>query len=165
MLSYWLLILLSLVFTALILLQIGSLPDPVASNFDLQGNINGYMAKGKFIILMVGLNLGTPLFFFLMARLLYILPSSCLNIPNRDYWLQPALRESTLRDNELFLVYIANGTTLFMGALSLMICYSGAREQGIHPILLAGLIGVFLLFVTALAARSILKYNKVPDSL
>ena len=72
------------------------LPRSVASHFDAAGNPNGWMSKesfvafyGAFIALFLLLAFGTHV---LVRRI----PTSLVNLPNRDYWLA-AEREAQAR--------------------------------------------------------------------
>lgn len=74
----------------------GRLPDPMPSDFDVNGQVDGHMSKSAFFA-VIGMTqflflVGLPL----LGKMLSHLPDSMLNIPHKDYWLAPDRRESTL---------------------------------------------------------------------
>ncbi|MEM8610294.1 MAG: DUF1648 domain-containing protein [Myxococcota bacterium] len=64
-----------------------SLPDTVASHFAATGEPNAFMGKAGFFWVMGLVGGGTVALLFALPLFLRRLPSSMLNVPNRDYWL------------------------------------------------------------------------------
>lgn len=93
------------------------LPDPVASHFDHDGNVNSSMSKNTFLVLQVGLQLLTAMTMIGIAKLLGKLPNSMINAPNKEYWLSVENRSKFLEINETVLVAIAAITALFLVAV------------------------------------------------
>ncbi len=93
---YW--VLLALVVLALVQIQHYGpiLPDRVASHFDGSGRANAFQDKAAFMRFYMGLVVLLAAVFGLMPKLIRRLPSSMINLPNRDYWLAPERREETL---------------------------------------------------------------------
>jgi len=72
------------------------LPETVSSHFDGAGRPNGWSSKQAFYTLYLFIvGLMTFCFFFL-PRLLRRVPSSLINLPNREYWLVPERKEQAL---------------------------------------------------------------------
>jgi uncharacterized membrane protein len=72
------------------------LPERLASHFDGAGNPNGYMSKTTFFgFHLAAIGVLTAVFLLLPALLRYV-PSSLINLPNKDYWLAPERRKETL---------------------------------------------------------------------
>ena len=72
------------------------LPARVASHFDATGAANGWMSPSGlfgFHAALLGILL---LVFTVLPRLVRYLPAASINLPNRDYWLAPERRETTL---------------------------------------------------------------------
>lgn len=72
----------------------GVLPERVASHFDAEGRANGWMPREAF--------LGTYLFVvaligvvFLAVGFLERVPDSLINLPRKEFWLDPVRRAST----------------------------------------------------------------------
>ena len=75
------------------------LPDPMPSHFDEAGQVDGQMGKTSFFVFM-GIIQTVFLFGFpALGTLVKRLPDSVLNIPNKEYWLDPQRRAETLSVN------------------------------------------------------------------
>ncbi|HEY3818034.1 MAG TPA: DUF1648 domain-containing protein [Polyangiaceae bacterium] len=76
---------------------VNRLPERVATHFGADGVPNGWMSRDDATTTYLALVIGLNLLFFLIALSLGALPSSMVNIPNRDYWLAPERRDDTVR--------------------------------------------------------------------
>jgi hypothetical protein len=90
------------------------LPDRVASHFDLNDHVNGWMDRTPFLVitallpvLMAGLFLGLSL---LIARI----PDALINLPHKDYWLAPSRRAESLAHTASCLLAIGCATQLLL---------------------------------------------------
>ena len=72
------------------------LPPIVASHFDAQGNANGWMTKGMFLVFEAGMLIFVVGEFLLVPRFVRRLPKNLINMPNKEYWLSDEHREETL---------------------------------------------------------------------
>lgn len=68
----------------------------VASHFSASGIVNGFMARGDYLLMMTGITIGMPLLLALIAASARILPVRFINLPQRDYWLAPERRADTI---------------------------------------------------------------------
>jgi uncharacterized membrane protein len=75
----------------------GALPDKVASHFGSDGKADGYMSKFAFALFYIGMTSMIAVLFAGMGGLLRALPTSTINMPNRDYWLAPERKEATIQ--------------------------------------------------------------------
>ncbi len=82
------------------------LPDPVPSHFDETGHVNGEMSLFGFYCLMIVLHVVMLVLFPVLGAFLKVIPNSLINLPNKDYWLAPERRDSTLLFNSTYLVAI-----------------------------------------------------------
>ena len=89
------------------------MPNPMANHFDLDGTPNGFMSPAKsalvmsiFCVLGGGICLGISL-------LTPIIPTECINMPNRDHWLNEENRPKTIRRIRSYTELIGIGTMLF----------------------------------------------------
>lgn len=71
-------------------------PAQMAAHFDIQGNPDRFVLKSEFfgyqlqtMLIVVGTSL-------LPQLLLFVLPVSFINMPNREYWLSPEHRDETV---------------------------------------------------------------------
>src|SRR5579863_7861641 len=73
------------------------LPERMASHFASDGTPNGWQPKEVFLLLM-GMVAGvTAVIGFLAPGLIASRPASQINLPNKEYWLAPERRASTMQ--------------------------------------------------------------------
>ena len=110
------------------------LPDIIPSHFDAQGNVDGEMAKTPFLVLMAVLNAVFLIGFPLLGKLLSKLPDSLINLPNKEYWLAPERRESTVAQTTNFLAAIGWITSwLMIGITQLSALVAINSRETINP--------------------------------
>jgi uncharacterized membrane protein len=92
------LILVGLVFLgfAQALIYYPQMPTPMASHFDGAGIPNGWSTPAQFFGLAITVELLSA-GCFLIGRLVGRMPTSMINLPNKEYWLAPERREQTMR--------------------------------------------------------------------
>ncbi len=90
------------------------LPDVVATHFDGSGVANGWQSRAGFWQ-FYGIFLFCIWFiFFLIGWSLKFMPSSLINVPNRDYWLTNERRESCLARVRFALDWYGAATALWI---------------------------------------------------
>ncbi|MGH7872873.1 MAG: DUF1648 domain-containing protein [Candidatus Binatia bacterium] len=73
------------------------LPENVATHFGIDGEANGWMTRGGYLLFILSLMVGvSSLVSMLVGGLSRKFPQ-WTNVPNRDYWLAPERREESLR--------------------------------------------------------------------
>jgi uncharacterized membrane protein len=138
------------------------LPDRVASHFGMDGEPNGWMDRGGYLLLMgiSGLVLASlaPLLAFLTPRL----PRNMVNIPHREYWLAPNNVQATTEYLSGFALRIGWLGLLLMLGLHLLVVQANQQQ----PVRLssAGLWTLMALFLTGVLASTIalvLRFSRV----
>ena len=122
-----------------------ALPATVASHFGPSGAPNGWAPKGGFMGLYV------IIVFFMAATLLAALrsikntPDEKLNLPNKEYWLAPERRESTMDTVAAFLLLFGTATNLLlMDIFGQAILFNLGRTSGLdHPVRSLAVYGIF----------------------
>jgi uncharacterized membrane protein len=91
-----------LLLVALCLLSLGQaawyypqLPGLVATHFDLAGQADGWMPRAYFFQSQVVFMLGFTAFFAVLAFAAAQLPDSLIQLPHKEYWLDPRQRGET----------------------------------------------------------------------
>jgi uncharacterized membrane protein len=90
------------------------LPDMMASHFDGAGRPNGWMSKGGFMALYVGLLAVMAANFLVLPAFLERLPVSLINLPNKSYWLAPERREQAWAKIRAYLLAFGNAAVALM---------------------------------------------------
>jgi serine/threonine-protein kinase len=72
------------------------LPQRMASHFGIDGRADSFMTRESFFLVMGILGGGSILSLISVPAWLRHVPSSLINMPNRDYWLAPERRASSL---------------------------------------------------------------------
>jgi uncharacterized membrane protein len=129
------------------------LPEVVASHFGPSGAADGYMPRSIYVVLLLVLIVGVPLLLALLPAAVAGRGEKKLNIPNREYWLAPERRESTIAFIRAHGMWFAAAVAVFMAYVHWLVL----RANELHPPRLsttgitAGLVVFFLLLVVWLA--------------
>jgi hypothetical protein len=67
--------------------------------------------------------------FPVLGAFLKVIPNSMINVPNRDYWLAPERRDSTLLFNSTFLVAIGWQTSWLLILLFHLTCMVAVKNK------------------------------------
>jgi hypothetical protein len=106
-----------------------ALPPLVASHFSAGGAANGFMARASYVGFMAAIAVVVPLLMALSGRLVATLPEHRINLPNRDYWLAPQRKASTV-------AFLRTMCTGFAAALAFFLCFVHwlvVRAQAVQP--------------------------------
>lgn len=88
------------------------LPDRVAIHFGLGGTSDGWATKLTSTLMMLGIHTLVFCSLYFSPRLLTVVPSKWISLPNRDYWLRPEHQSQAV---ERFSQYMWQfGTALFL---------------------------------------------------
>ncbi len=93
------------------------LPDRLATHFGAGGAADGWMSKDGFYVFFAALMLGMFGMFSGIVWLVRRMPASMINLPNRDYWLDPERREITFEKLGRNMHHMGSATLLFMTAM------------------------------------------------
>ena len=95
--------------------QHGTLPERVASHFNIDGQPNGWMARDPYTGTQVGITLFVSILFFALASFLPRVPDRFVNLPHRDYWLAPKRRAETFAWLTGMLLWLGAFLQVFLG--------------------------------------------------
>ena len=93
------------------------LPEKMASHFNAAGKPNGWMSKQAFLrldLFLVGI---LAFLFYFSGFFMNKIPTAFINLPNKDFWLAPERRDQSLRVIANFLLWLGNGTLIFVFVL------------------------------------------------
>lgn len=143
----------------------GKLPDIVPSHFDLQGNPDDTMEKSSYMVVMVAVHLFLVAFFGLISYLMPKSPASLFNIPNKEYWLEPERRDTTVREMQCLLMGIATLTMIFLGVLFHLSSQVAVKQRATISPEFMWLLGVYLAATIGIAIWSLWKYRMPADAI
>jgi len=155
------LIFLAAVFVSQIVFYYPILPDTVATHFNAQGKADGFMYKHNFAVFE-----GVLLIFILSLpywnlALMNIMPSSLINMPNRDFWFAEERREATLKTLKTYFEWLSVALlTMFIGINQLAIKANLGEDK-----ILSGkfwiVLGAFLLFIVVWTAKFYKRFRRI----
>lgn len=73
------------------------LPKVVASHFNQRGIANGWQTKEAFIEVLALMTVLSAFLVFGVVPMMSVMPSQFVNLPNKDYWLGPEQRASSMQ--------------------------------------------------------------------
>lgn len=71
------------------LISLVVLPERVAIHFGADGIADGWASTYVNAVLMTSVHVLIFCTFYFLPRLLFLIPARWINLPNKDYWLQP----------------------------------------------------------------------------
>lgn len=104
------------------------LPMRVASHFDVGGQVNAYMAKQDFLKVQLVVVALLSLIFLVIPVLIGRLPTSMINLPNKEYWLAPERRAQTMGMIQGHLIGFGDVMLLF-----LFVVFGDAMRASLMP--------------------------------
>ena len=121
-------VLLLVVAAVLIGVTTDQLPAQIASHFGASGAPNGWMSRHGYLTFMLAFGIGIPLLVVLSMSVLPRVAVKAINIPHRDYWLDPARREETLRYLESHAYWLGSLLVVFLAAIHLLLIEANATQ-------------------------------------
>jgi uncharacterized membrane protein len=97
------------------------LPPNMASHFGIGGQPDGFMSRSGFFIFYMIVCGGTVALLASVPIWLRWIPTSLVNLPNREYWLTPERREATLARLGAWMAWFCVAMTAFMLAILEMV--------------------------------------------
>jgi uncharacterized membrane protein len=123
-----------LVFLGCLVLTAGSLPERVATHFDLGGQPNGWMDRSTHLAFIAGFGLVLPLVIVVVCFALRFAPDSSINIPHRECWLAPERRAETISFVFRHSLWLACGTVAFVTGVHLLIVQANRQIPAQLPL-------------------------------
>jgi len=121
-------ILLLLIGTILISVTTDHLPVQIASHFGAGGAPNGWMSQNAYLLFMLALAVVLPVAVVLGMSMLPRRMTSAINIPHREYWLDPVRREATLRFLAAHACWLGSLLVVFIAAVHLLLLEANATQ-------------------------------------
>jgi uncharacterized membrane protein len=140
------------------------LPEVVASHFDAHGVANGWQTKSAFFAVFVGVTVLAVVVGFGVPRIIAVVPTPLINLPNKRYWLAPEHLAETLEFLNTYFAWFSCAVFLIM-----ILTFEYAVQSNLHPddppdisrmwYVLAG----FIAFAVVWIARLLTRFVRVPQ--
>jgi uncharacterized membrane protein len=141
------------------------LPGVVASHFDVRGAANGWQTKSVFLGFFVGAIALASVLAFGVPYIISRTPARLINLPNKDYWLAPERRTSTIAFLGRYFAWFGCAALAVVSS-----SFNYAIRENLHPVahldppaivyVLAG----FLVFTALWLIRLLTYFTSRPDS-
>jgi uncharacterized membrane protein len=138
------------------------LPDQVASHFTISGQPDGWSEKSHFVYFSLGMYAFLTVLFSIIALFIPRLPDSLINLPHKDYWLDPQRRNQTMDSMSRFMFITGNLTLLLMLILNQNIINYNLQETDKPFTGMVYFLTAYLLAIAVITVRLIGKYFKKP---
>jgi len=123
------------------------LPEQVASHFGFSGMPDGWMPRAGNFFVSAGLFIFITGMMLCLAKLLRVLPSGLINIPNREYWLSDERKERTLENVAELMNIFGIAINLFFIFMNHMVFLANkAKPVRLNDNMVLLALGIFLLF-------------------
>ena len=155
----WLIFVLCLAVAAtFIVATTGALPERVASHFGPGNVANAFMTRDGYLVFMLAFAFVLPVFAAAVVGLLPRVRANSINIPNKDYWLDPSQREATMNALSMFGAWLGSLIALFIAALHYVLLVANRSSPPRLPadlfwMLLIGFIVGIALWIASLYLR------------
>jgi uncharacterized membrane protein len=125
------------------------LPARVASHFNGRGQADGWMTRGGFVAFWFGISAALTL---LLLTIVSWMPWRLLNVPNKEYWGDPARQPLARRRLGLWCAWFAVGLNLLLASVLELVLRANLMStphlSSNHAALLVG----FMMFVGVMLA-------------
>jgi len=121
------------------------LPKNMASHFDGSGRPDGFTTPVTFFWTFAGIGGGVLLLLLATPHLVRRLPTSLINLPNREYWLAPARRDEAVARLGRLMAWFTLALALFLYGILELVLHANLTRSGLPSgpfiALLAGIYG------------------------
>jgi hypothetical protein len=111
----------------------GDLPPVVAAHFGAGGTANGFMGRGTYTAFMLAVVVAVPAIIGFSGQLVRVIPLRLINLPNKQYWLAPERRVTTLESLSTLGVPLALPLVVFMSFVHWLVIQANAVQPATLP--------------------------------
>jgi hypothetical protein len=156
--SFLTFLLLLIVVGSFIAATTGQLPARVASHFGAGNLPNGWMSREGYLLFMLGFALVFPIVIVAAIGWLPRIAPRSINVPDREYWLDPSRREATLASLATYAYWLGCLLALFIVGVHYAVLVANASVPPRLPAdlfwaLMIGFLAALALWIGALVLR------------
>jgi uncharacterized membrane protein len=138
-----------------------TLPEQVATHFDIRGEPDAWMSRNAHAAFQAGLALFIAAVFAGLARFIDRLPARFINVPHREYWFAPERRAASLQAIASLLQLIGCATLGFFMFIFHHVHRANLSGGRLELELMPLIIGQFLL-VIGLVVIGLFRFRRPP---
>jgi serine/threonine-protein kinase len=139
------------------------LPPNVASHFGFSGEANGWMGRTMYLVFMALFGMIFPMIPPLAGLLMGRVPTSVINLPNKEYWLAPERRAGTMAFLISQLLRLAVLELGLVIVLHQLVVDANRQQPPRMSNVVWGVLAVFLVFMAAWI-WSLIRHFKLPQA-
>lgn len=140
-----------------------NLPERVATHFGPEGIADGWMSRTAACVVMGAFQILMPLLFLGIGYLLYWIPESMINIPNKPFWFHPDRKQASLSALAGMLGVFAIALSAFFFGMNHLTYLANLSEGRLAMVPFWVLLGLFLSFTAGWVGWMMIRF-KVPAS-
>jgi uncharacterized membrane protein len=140
------------------------MPEVVASHFNVHGAPNGWQTKTAFFGVFVAMTVLSVVIGFGLSAIIGAMPIRLINLPNKQYWLSPEHRGTTLKFLKSYFAWFSCAIYLVM-----IVAFDYAVRSNLHPenppavSHLWYTLAAFLAFVIVWLIRMFTRFGRLPQ--
>jgi len=139
------------------------LPEQVAQHFDMQGNPNGWAGKKTLVAMMAFLVAIITGSFIGLGYAFGSIPDRYFNLPNRDYWLDPERRSTTIDYLRAWMTWFGSGTlVLILIVMEGVYRYNTSEGGSVLGAPFAIALVSYISFTIAATAHMLIRFSSKP---
>ena len=134
------------------------LPAQMASHFNAEGIADGFMSKEGYTYTMLALVVLVPGLLAVLPFGMRKLPASLINLPHKEYWLQPEKQEETFHTLSRFMSLLACFLLLFLSYVHWLVIQANKLQTPAMSVLniLVGMV----IFLSLIGVWSLLLHRR-----
>jgi uncharacterized membrane protein len=104
------------------------MPARVASHFNARGVPDGWMPRSSYTLATISMTIGLAIFLVAAFSITRFAPDAMINLPNRDFWLDPERRQQTCDTIFRYGVWLAILVTVLFLVMHLFVVAANAAQ-------------------------------------
>lgn len=125
-----------LVFAATVLWFLTVAPDTVPGHFGLDGTVNRWDTRGRFVLTLSAVAAGITLLMTTVPYWIFRLPPGLVNVPHAEYWFRPENRAQLARNLSRDLGVVNLVVLLLLSWIMVASAIGADRDGQVPPLLL-----------------------------
>ncbi len=137
------------------------LPARMATHFGKDGTPNDWMNKSIATTVNCALVVVIPLFFIAIGSLLRGLPTTLINIPNREFWFAPERREQSIQWISTTMSWFGAAIALFVVVINHLTFVANRDGESLNSAAFLTALGLFLAAALALVVTVTIRFRRM----